>query len=253
MAINKIIACVCCILFFNLVVLQAQEVVNDRDYNFKNWRVLFQMNGPNNWNAALNFVKPVNEKWALRLGISPIARLNRSIRDNNEPEEYSSFEIKNLNRRLGIDLSIGAEFHLLKKGKLDPYVFFGTGIGGFIESNRSTSSFVLIQPRSDGLVEFNSEEKSIGTPRLSVDPFAGFGVNYFFHERFAFGIEYSLSPNMILLNGNNRTTRVETLTYDNGLVEVENFEIDNITNSFFIDLAQQIGFHMIYVLKKKAD
>lgn len=247
---HKTIALTSFLLLFHLVSLKAQENLNDSNQDFTNWRVLFQMNGPNNWNAAINFVKPISNKWALRFGLSPVLSFNRSIQDNNDPQNYVSFEGKNRYRRLGMIFSFGGELHFLKKGKLDAYMIFGSGFGGFVEKNIRTNSYVLVNPRQDGLISFDSEENSIGTPRLSLNPFSGFGVNYFFHERFAFGLEYSVSPNMIFLKGNNKSERTETLRYSDGRVEMIEVISNNNTNSIFLDFTQQIGFHMIYVIQK---
>ncbi len=249
---NKILILICSICLLNLGQLKAQDEVSQRSYDFLNWRVLFQMNGPNNWNAALNFVKPVNNRWALRFGINPIINFNRTIGDNPNQDFYSSYHSKLKNSKLGAEISLGGEFHLLEKGKLDPYIFFGTGIGGFVEISKRDRGYTLTNPESDGLTDFESSELNKSAPQLTIKPFGGFGLNYFFHPRVAFGIEYSLSPSMLLIKGTGKT-KVETeWFYEDGTVEVEIVEDENKANAFYVNLSQQIGFHLIYILKSKA-
>jgi hypothetical protein len=238
------------ILVFFAGLVPAQELVEDnRDYDFTNWRVLFQMNGPNNWNAAVNFVKPIKPKWALRFGISPVVSFNRTLGDEPNGNMFLSFEAKSKVRRLGANVSLGAEFHFTQKGKVDPYILFGSGIGGFSETVKRSDAYTLVEASNSGQLSYESEEYSKSAPQLTINPFAGFGVNYFFHERLAFGIEYSISPRMDLIKGTTMTSRSSKETFEDGTIEDFSLEID--INTFFVNFNQQIGFHLIYTLRNE--
>ena len=248
---NKILSIFCCLCLLSFEPIQAQEEIGERSYDFDNWRVLFQMNGPNNWNGKLNFVTPVHAKWAIRFGINPIFSFNKTVGNNPDLSQYEFFDTETRNRQLGAEIGLGAEFHFIKKGKVDPYLFFGTGIGGFSERNKTTTSYqFLIQPAGQSL-EYERKETAKSAPQLTINPFVGIGVNYYFHENLAFGIEYSCSPNMTLIKGTTNTKIEEKNTFEDGTVVESNANIEVNRNAFFVRANPQIGFHLIFVFKNK--
>lgn len=219
-----------------------------KDYDFENWRVLFQMNGPNNWNASLNFVKPIKPKWALRFGLSPTISYSRTKGDSNEPDVYVFYDDISKTKRFGAKFSLGAEFHFLQKSKIDPYVLMGSGLGMFAERTDRFRNYEYQEVAPNDLLEYESNSINKGAPRISISPFAGFGVNYFFNSRMAIGAEYSLSPNMILVKGNTNQKATIIRTYENGAVETTTNDSESKSNAFYLDFVQQVGVHFIYVL-----
>lgn len=243
------------LLFFLLIGLNAiaqdEGVSNERPYNFEDWRVAFQMNGPNNWSAAINFIKPIHPKWALRLGFNPILSFNRTVGQNPDEERYEYYDDKSKNLKWGANISFGGEFHPVSKSKIDPYVLAGLGVGGFTEINKRLTDYRLLEAENSGLIQVEREAINRSAPILNIDPFGGFGVNYYFHERLAFGIEYSLSPNMNLVLGWRESTSTRTEYFENGNIEEENTTDDSRVNAFYLNVNQQIGFHMLYILSKR--
>ena len=117
------------ILFCLMNVLLAQELskMNPaplQPVNSKDWRVLLQVKGPSQWTGSVNVVKPVSEKWYVRVGVTPIISSTKSVQDN-------SSDIANINEQIsrrnawGAELGIGPEYHFNTKGKLDPFIGMG--------------------------------------------------------------------------------------------------------------------------------
>lgn len=230
---------------------QEETEAIERPYNFDDWRVAFQMNGPNNWSAAINFIKPVHPKFALRIGVNPIISFNRSVGENPNENRYAYYDDKAKNLKWGANVSFGGEFHPVSKSKIDPYFITGLGVGGFTEVSKRITDYRLTEAETNGFIGSERESVNRGASSLNITPFGGFGVNYYFHERLAFGIEYTFSPNMNLVLGWRETETKETTYFDDGRQEEELANDALRINAFILNVNQQIGFHMIYILSKK--
>ena len=239
-----------CMFYFSTDSFAQSGAEENQNVNFKNWRILLQVNGPTDWNASLNAVKPICSKWALRFGVSPIISFDRT--KGNEPTStiYVFYKDAVKAKKLGAEFSLGAEYHLLKNSKVDPYVLMGSGISAFVQVVTRETNYELQVPDASGLVEFKNDTKTKGAPRVSFNPFVGFGFNYFFHPRMAIGAEYSIGPNMILVKGNNTIVSNDSGVYDTGDEVAFTTEYKEQVNAFYLNVNQQVGLHFIFIVDK---
>ena len=213
---NLAIAILCFSCIAILQPLHAQGTEDEGNYDFQNWRVILQLSGPTNWNASINFVKPLSAKWAFRFGFSPLVSFNRTKGSDNNSPSYIYYDDLNKSKKLGAGLTLGAEYHFLSNLKLDPYILMGNGCGIFVESSNRTTAYELADPVPGGYFKYESNTTSKGAPQFAFDPFAGFGFNYFFNPQMAIGAEYSIGPSMILLKGKTKRKTRQVENYLNG-------------------------------------
>lgn len=240
----------CLMIGYSALYSQEKAKEDNRDYNFKNWRVLFQMNGPT-WSGSVNFVKPSSEQWAFRIGFSPDIRFTKNSSDNFNDLDDDLFESRSTSKRFGGAVSLGAEYHLLKKKKLDPYVLMGLALGLTLERSDRLSSWTYEEPFANNIISREREEKIKGAPRFGITPFAGFGVNYYFHEKLAFGVEYGLRTFTSILKGTTSSEESVKETFTDGSVDVIESDTDLKQTSFNFGITQTIGFHIIYIMSAK--
>lgn len=239
---------------FNYLTAQELSKMNPAPLNPVNntdWRVLLQVTGPSQWTGSVNAVKPVSEKWYVRVGVSPIISSSKNVQDNADDVRNIDEQISRRNA-WGAELGIGPEYHFNTKGRLDPFIGFGANLGfSFGKSSREINTSYN-NPQFNGLIKsYNfSENKSI--PEIRVNPFGSFGVNYFISPRFAIGAEYGIGPNFQIANGKSLSKINNEYTFDDGTVITETEENESaLSKNLEVNLRQRVGLHFIYVFDKK--
>ncbi len=240
----------------NLLLAQELSKMNPtplEPVNLKDWRLMLQVSGPSQWTGSFNAIKPISDKWFLRVGASPIISTSNSKNDNTN-DEGNFYEQVSRRNAWGASLGLGAEYHFNTKGKLDPFIGMGSNFGfSFIKGkNESLSEYAT--PLFDGLIKAEELYKYNNPVGFKINPFGSFGVNYFISPRFAIGAEYGIGPNFSIENGTRQYASTITRTYSDGKVEIikENNENDNNSSSSLgVDLQQRVGVHFIYVIDRK--
>ena len=141
------------------------------EIDFANWRVLMQVDGPSNWRASINAVKPLNSKWTIRMGLSPLFSFYQVKSGKDFPIQYSSFESLNKSKSFGVEFSLGTEYHILQQSKVDPYNFFGSGFGISNQRSYRETNYEYRVADLFGLLARSSESTWKGAPKLSFNPF----------------------------------------------------------------------------------
>lgn len=216
----------------------------------KNWRVLFQVNGPSAWQGQVNFIKPISTRLYARVSVSPTISFSKN---NNSPvdlEDYSVYKNQNKTFLYGANLGLGLEYHLIKDIKLDPYLGGGFSFGYSKTSSKGEIMYELIEDSNLRPMKYEGTSNISRAPSFDISPFLLAGVNYYFNPRFGLGVEYSLLNQINLTKGKNKQEEFTKATYSDGSVIENSFNNEIKINQSNFNLNHKIGFHFILILNK---